>query len=72
MSLMYGVSPQPAQAPENSNSGLQELAVLDAVDVQAGHVELGSLSAAAQLASFSLTSSKEAIFSVPFQRSGRR
>ncbi len=27
-SLTYGVSPQPAHAPENSNSGLLELAVL--------------------------------------------
>ena len=35
-SLTYGVSPQPAQAPENSNSGSQHLRALDRVVRQRG------------------------------------
>ena len=40
-SLMYGVSPLAAQAPENSEQGLEELDVLDEAQVQPAPIGLG-------------------------------
>ena len=39
-SLRYGVSPQPAQAPENSNSGCEHLRALDGRGLHSGAVDL--------------------------------